>query len=72
MLQDPLKVIPIILNRVVLKQENFLQKKDQMNKQWKETIEKNWYKSLDHQSFNFKAREKKITGLKNIQAEIKS
>ncbi len=43
-----------------------------MNKQWKETIEKNWYKSLDHQSFNFKAREKKITGLKNIQAEIKS
>lgn len=40
--------------------------------EWKDQTEKRWYKCLDHQSFNFKLREKRETNSKSFLQEIKS
>ena len=64
--KDPAKTVPIALNRLKQKQETFIEKRDVLRKEWKEVCIKKWPKSLDHQLFNFKARDKKILNIKNF------
>ena len=56
--EAPEEAIPIILARLKSKQNHFIQKKSQLEVEWREQCEKKWSKSLDHQSYSFKQREK--------------
>ena len=51
--------LPVILNRLKQKQEEWLKCKEDMNKVWAEVYAKNYHKSLDHRSFYFKQQDKK-------------
>jgi len=61
---DPVQAIPIVLNRVIQQKQTLLYKKAEQNKIWKETCEKNFYKSLDLKVFYFKQLERKHINLK--------
>jgi paired amphipathic helix protein Sin3a len=51
--------IPIVLSRLRQKDQEWTKARREWNKIWREVNEKNYYKSLDHQSFYFKQNDKK-------------
>eukprot|EP01132_Coremiostelium_polycephalum_P002155 gene2155-2654_t len=71
MYNNPLITLPVILKRLKQKDQEWNKAKREWNKVWKDTTEKNYYKSLDHQSSNFKQSEKKTLTPKVLLAEIR-
>jgi len=63
--------IPVILKRLKQKDQEWAKARREWNKVWREVNEKNYYKSLDHQSFFFKQNDKKNLSPKVLLAEIK-
>eukprot|EP00850_Spirogloea_muscicola_P001162 SM000004S15032 [mRNA] locus=s4:928006:936864:+ [translate_table: standard] len=63
--------LPVVLNRLQQKQEEWLKCQDEMNKVWGEVYAKNYHKSLDHRSFYFKQQDKKSLSTKGLLAEIR-
>jgi len=63
--------VPIILKRLKQKDQEWRKARRDWNKIWREINEKNYHKSLDHQSFYFKQLEKKNLSPKVLIAEIK-
>jgi paired amphipathic helix protein Sin3a len=61
---DPIQAIPLVLTRVIQKKEEFLAKRAEHNKTWKDNCEKNYYKSLDLKVYYFKQDERKHINLK--------
>ena len=51
--------LPIVMNRLKQKQDEWLKCRTDMNKVWAEVYAKNYHKSLDHRSFHFKQQDKK-------------
>lgn len=70
--KNPAGAIAIILKRLQQKDAEWREARAQLNVGWKEIMEKNYYKSLDHRSFYFKTVDKKATSAKPLIAEIKS
>ena len=68
---NPVVAIPVILRRLRAKDQLWQQARNEWNKVWRETDERNYYKSLDHQSQFFKQSEKKILSAKTLISEIK-
>ena len=56
--------LPVILNRLKQKQEEWSKCRSDMNKVWAEVYAKNYHKSLDHRSFYFKQQDKKSLSTK--------
>lgn len=69
--RNPAGALPIILKRLKQKDEEWRTARVDLNKQWKETLERNYYKSLDHKSFYFKQSDKKDISAKYLIADIK-
>ncbi|KAL3694267.1 hypothetical protein R1sor_007918 [Riccia sorocarpa] len=63
--------LPVILNRLKQKHEDWLRCRTDMNKVWAEVYAKNYHKSLDHRSFYFKQQDKKSLSTKALITEIK-
>ena len=55
---SPAKSIAVVLERLKKKLDNAESKKADVQDEWKETVAKNFVKSLDHRSFYFKQNEK--------------
>jgi paired amphipathic helix protein Sin3a len=55
----PAVVIPILLQRMKQKDIEWNKAKREWNKVWRQVSERNYLKSLDHQSAIFKSNEKK-------------
>lgn len=68
---NPAKAIPIISERFRNSYEKAVEEKKEYLKQWHETCEKNFHKSLDHRSFHFKFFEKKHSQAKAFIQDIK-
>lgn len=69
---SPAKSLPVVINRIRQKIETWKKtSKHDSERLWKETVEKNFYKSLDHRSFYFKQNEKKMTNAKSFFNEAK-
>lgn len=70
--QDPLRSLPVIIQRLNSKLEAWLaNSKQEKERVWKETAEKNFSKSLDHRSFYFKQNEKRFANNKSFLSEAK-
>ncbi|OWZ19254.1 Paired amphipathic helix protein Sin3 [Phytophthora megakarya] len=67
----PAGAIPVILQRLKQKDEEWRRAREDLNRQWKEVNEKNYHKSLDHSSFYFKQKDKKQTSMKMMMQEAK-
>jgi hypothetical protein len=68
---QPRVTVPLILKRLKQKDLEWIKVRRELNKSWREVAEKNYYKSLDHQSFYFKQNDKKNLAPKVLVAEIK-
>eukprot|EP01114_Cavostelium_apophysatum_P019570 TRINITY_DN6344_c0_g1_i6.p2 TRINITY_DN6344_c0_g1~~TRINITY_DN6344_c0_g1_i6.p2 ORF type:complete len:658 (+),score=243.67 TRINITY_DN6344_c0_g1_i6:2183-4156(+) len=68
---NPSMTIPVVLKRLKQKDQEWTKARREWNKIWREVNERNYYKSLDHQSFNFKQNDKKYLNSKVLLAEIK-
>jgi histone deacetylase complex regulatory component SIN3 len=70
--KNPADAIPIVLARLRQKDDEWRKARVELNKGWKDVMDRNYYKSLDHRSFYFKQADKKAQLPKNLIGEIKS
>jgi len=66
---NPVVTLPIVLERLRSKDEEWKKAQRDWNRVWREQDGKNFYRALDHQGVQFKANDKKTTGSKNLLAE---
>jgi paired amphipathic helix protein Sin3a len=72
-LQDcPSVAVPVVLNRLKQKDEEWRRAQREWSRTWKEVDSKNFYKSLDHQGTNFKQNDKKNITAKYFVADIQA
>lgn len=69
--KNPAGAIPVILRRLKQKDHEWRKARQDLNKSWKELLEKNYHKSLDHRSFYFRNQDKKQTSARFLVQEIK-
>jgi paired amphipathic helix protein Sin3a len=69
--KNPAGTIPVVLRRLKQKDLEWRKARQELNKQWKETMEKNYDKSFDHRSFYFKQQDKRTYSVKHLVADIK-
>lgn len=70
---NPIKSLPVVISRIKNKIEIWKKaSKYDSERVWKEIVERNFYKSLDHRSFYFKQNEKKMTNPKSFLSDAKA
>ncbi|KAE9392487.1 hypothetical protein BT96DRAFT_944593 [Gymnopus androsaceus JB14] len=69
MQESPAHAIPVVLSRLKQKEEEWKRAQREWNKVWREVDARNYAKSLDHQSVNFKAVDKKALTTKPAREE---
>ena len=69
--KNPAVALPIVVNRLRQKDEEWRAARDVLNKKWKNLAEHNYYKSLDHRSITWRTTDKRATSTRTIVAEIK-
>ncbi|KAF8323928.1 hypothetical protein DL93DRAFT_2070048 [Clavulina sp. PMI_390] len=70
--ESPSIAVPVVLNRLKQKDDEWRRAQREWNKVWREVDGRNYYKSLDHQGVNFKANDKKAWTPKNLVQEIEA
>lgn len=68
----PIHVVPILLNRLKQKLEEWKMAQREWEKVWREQTSKMFWKSLDHQAVNIKQNDKKQFQAKTLTAEIQT
>lgn len=72
-LQDcPSVAVPVVLNRLKSKDEEWRRAQRDWSRTWREVDHKNYYKSLDYQGINFKQNDKKNITAKYFVTNIQS
>lgn len=69
--QTPVVAIPVILPRLIQKDEEWRKTKAELMGQWQAIFKENYNKSLDHRSFYFKQSEKKFLTPKQLFSDLK-
>ncbi|KAL9182866.1 hypothetical protein ACHAXT_004145, partial [Thalassiosira profunda] len=69
--KNPAVALPIVVNRLRQKDEEFRAARDVLNRKWKDLGEHNYYRSLDHRSITWRTIDKRATSTRTIIAEIK-
>jgi paired amphipathic helix protein Sin3a len=69
--KNPSVALPIVVNRLRQKNEEFCTAREVLNKKWKDIAEQNYYMSLDHRSFTWRTTDKRATSTRAIVSEIK-
>jgi paired amphipathic helix protein Sin3a len=68
--KNPAATVPVVLKRLKQKDQEWKKARHELNKHWKETVEKNHYKSFDHRSFYFRQADKKYLSTKPLVQEL--
>jgi paired amphipathic helix protein Sin3a len=66
----PAVAVPIVLQRLKAKDEDWRRAQREWNKVWREVDARNFYKSLDHQGITFKVTDKKALTAKALVSQI--
>ncbi|KAJ3865008.1 histone deacetylase complex, SIN3 component [Lentinula novae-zelandiae] len=72
MQESPAHAVPVVINRLKQKEEEWKRAQREWNKVWREVDARNYAKSLDHQTVNFKAADKKLLTAKAFVSEIET
>ena len=67
--KNPANAIPVILRRLKAKDSEWRQVVEGLNRTWRDTMQKNYLKSLDFQSFQFKRDDPKNLASKALMAQ---
>lgn len=70
--ENPVVALPIVLERLKAKDEEWKKAQREWNRVWREQDAKNFYKALDHQGVQFKANDKKTLAAKSLIAEVEA
>ena len=70
--ENPVVAMPIVIERLKAKDEEWKKAQREWNRVWREQDAKNFYKALDHQGVAFKTSDKKVLSQKSLIAEIES
>lgn len=70
--QNPSVAVPLVLKRLKAKDEEWREAKKNLEKTWREQIEKNYLKSLDYCAAPFKQNDQKYLKTKSLINEIES
>ena len=72
-LQDcPGVAVPVVLNRLKQKEDDWRRAMREWGRMWKEVDAKNFYKSLDHQGLVFKSNDKKAITAKHFVNDVET
>lgn len=69
---NPVVALPIVIERLKAKDEEWKKAQREWNRVWREQDAKNFYKALDHQGVAFKTSDKKVLSQKSLIAEIEA
>lgn len=72
MYQKPLSVLPIVLSRLKQKLEEWKSTQREWEKVWRDQINKQFWKSLDHQGINIRSADKKAFQQKQLTGDIQN
>jgi paired amphipathic helix protein Sin3a len=72
MQETPALAIPVVLQRLKQKEEEWKRAQREWNKVWREVDARNYTKSLDHQGISFKAADKKAISTKAFVSQIEA
>lgn len=70
--ERPATVVPVLLNRLQIKDKEWKKAQREWNKVWRDLDDKNFYRSLDYQGNTFKANDKKAMTPKAFITEIET
>ncbi len=70
--RNPSVAVPLVLKRLKAKEEEWREAKKNLEKQWREQIERNYLKSLDHCAAPFKQNDQKHLKAKSLINEIEA
>ncbi|RNA33806.1 Paired amphipathic helix Sin3a [Brachionus plicatilis] len=70
--QNPQVAVPLVLKRLKAKDEEWREAKKNLEKTWREQVEKNYLKSLDYLATPFKQNDQKFLKTKSMINEIES
>ncbi|GMK60011.1 hypothetical protein CspeluHIS016_0902280 [Cutaneotrichosporon spelunceum] len=70
--ENPVVALPIVLDRLKAKDDEWKKAQREWNRVWREQDAKNFYKALDHQGVTFKSQDKKTIAPKTVIAEIEA
>jgi len=68
--RNPAGTIPVLLKRLRQKDLEWRKARSELNKHWREIVEKNHYRSFDHRSFYFRQQDRKYMSTKQLVQEI--
>ncbi len=69
---SPATAVPVVLERLKRKDDEWKKQQREWNKIWREVDAKNFYKSLDHQGFTFKVNDKRYITAKSLISEVEA
>ena len=69
--KNPAGSIPIIVKRLKQKDSEWRKARQDLNRGWKDTMDKNYDRSFDHRSLLFKQQDKRFYNIKNLVTDIK-
>jgi paired amphipathic helix protein Sin3a len=72
MQDSPVQAIPVVLNRLKVKEEEWKRAQREWNKVWREVDARNYRKSLDHQGITIKSSDKKAITTKAFVSQIEA
>jgi paired amphipathic helix protein Sin3a len=67
---DPVRAVPLVLNRLKKKDEEWKAAQREWQKVWRDQTARVFWKSLDHQGITIKANDKRLFQIKSLVAEI--
>jgi paired amphipathic helix protein Sin3a len=70
--KNPAVAVPLVIRRLMMKEEEWREAQKQFNKIWREQNEKYYLKSLDHQGISFKQNDIKFLRSKSLLNEIET
>ncbi|CEM32473.1 unnamed protein product [Vitrella brassicaformis CCMP3155] len=72
MAKNPQGAVPVIYNRLKQKQEEWESVQQQLNRDlWRDMVDRNYERSLDHRSFYFRSQDRKNTTTKAFLQEVR-
>ena len=69
--KNPAVAIPVVLKRLRQKEEEWCVAREEAKSGWKETVHKNFHKSLDHRTHHFRREDKRQTSNRALLQQIR-
>jgi paired amphipathic helix protein Sin3a len=71
LVKNPTVAIPVVVQRLSQKDKEWRIVRERLNRRWKELVQHNYYRSLDHRSLTWRTTDKRAISTRTLVGEIK-